>query len=78
MGKFKFISKLKFDHIYDCDNMPDMDESICCMYCKHRATIHLDSDFSISFPKQVCNKFKFELCSWNVWRWVCDDFEKKE
>ena len=73
-----FISKNTFDKLYDCDNQPEMDEAKSCMYCAHRETLHLDSDFSYSFPKQCCSKFMFEICEWNVWRWVCDDFKERE
>ena len=77
MALTKVISKAEFESICSCDNMPEMDESICCMYCAHRRTVHITGDPSVVFPKQCCYKYKFELCAWNPWRLRCDGFKSR-
>ena len=78
MRKFRFVSKGLFLELYDCDNMPEMNESKCCMYCDNMETLHVGGSSKFSSKKHCCSKYMFELCMTNAWKMRCDDFEKKE
>ena len=74
MEPAKWYTDAEFDEKFNRDNMPELDESISCMYCESLDVFHLSDQGKLAY---CCILHNFEICGINQCVRRCDDFKSR-